>query len=128
MTTNDIISVAPNSALSLISVDTHWGDKLIEQPGFGYIQPIPDSSPTRVSQTDASLTDLSHTNSAFNTELSNQPNDEINSLNSLTSAIKDSLSKQGTLTTSFDSESYLNQSELDEINQLTQQQTLLNQS
>ncbi|MEZ9161669.1 adhesin [Shewanella sp. 10N.286.55.A9] len=128
MTTNDIISVAQNSALSLISVDTHWGDKLIEQPGFGYIQPIPDSSPTRFSQTDASHTDLSHTNSAFNTELSNQPNDEINSLNSLTSAIKDSLSKQETLTTSFESESYLNQSELDEINQLTQQQTLLNQS
>ncbi|WP_206747662.1 Ig-like domain-containing protein [Shewanella sp. 10N.286.51.B7] len=126
--TNDIISVAQNSALSLISVDTHWGDKLIEQPGFGYIQPIPDSSPTRFSQTDASHTDLSHTNSAFNTELSNQPNDEINSLNSLTSAIKDSLSKQETLTTSFESESYLNQSELDEINQLTQQQTLLNQS
>ncbi|MCL1068446.1 adhesin [Shewanella olleyana] len=111
-----VISATQDPELLLVSIDPHVGDKFVEQPGFGYIQPVPETVTQTASQTLAAQI------------VKDGSEAEGHTLASLTDAIKESISNQDSLITNVESESFLNQSELDEINQLAQQQALLNQS
>ena len=106
------ITIDQASQLSLDMVASHSYEKLIQQPGFDDIQPIPDSSLASVmsdNQTEAIT--------------------EAEALSSLTDAIKHSIaSQQDASLFDVSTETYLSQSELDEINQLAAHQALINQS
>ncbi len=116
LVTNQISSITltqESGALSLIEdagllIDSHLGDKLIHQPGFGFIQPVPD---------------------AIAESSSHEQVTESEALLSLTEAIKHSIaSQQDFVSFGQHSEPHLSQSELDEINQLAAHQALINQS
>ncbi|ARD23987.1 adhesin [Shewanella japonica] len=102
------ITIEPTSQLSIDMQQTHSYDKLIQQPGFDEIQPIPDD--TQMNATSENQT-------------------EAENLLALTDAIKQSIAHQQD-TSLFDVQTdvHLSQTELDEINQLAAHQALLNQS